>query len=262
METFLNHKRIKISVFILIVIISLFVLAKFANEAKVFVSGNTVESMNTISVSGEGEVTAVPDIAVLSFSISKEATTTKEAQSLLNESLEKTLNYLKDKSIEDKDVKSEYGGINPKYSYTSSYCYTYPCTKDSKITGYTATQSIEVKIRDIDSANDIRTGLAELGITNISGPTFSIDKEDELKDQARSLAIKNAQEKAKMLAKDLGVKIKTVVSFYESNSGSGTYPVMYEKTMSSVSYARDEAVSLPTGENKITSNVTITYEIK
>ena len=65
-----------------------------------------------------------------------------------------------------------------------------------------------------------------------------------------------------MLAKDLGVKIKTVVSFYESNSGSGVYPMMYEKAMSSVSYARDEAVSLPAGENKITSNVTITYEIK
>jgi uncharacterized protein YggE len=71
--------------------------------------------------------------------------------------------------------------------------------RETTIVGYTATQSISVKVRDADNANEVRTGLANLGITNISGPTFSIDDEDKLKDEARSLAIEKARDKSKSL---------------------------------------------------------------
>lgn len=260
METFLKDKKISVSVFILLVVLSLFVVVKFINEIKLSsYVGRGNQPANVISVSGSGEVLAVSDIASLNVNLTKDGMTAKEAQDLLNESITKTLNYLKDQKIEDKDIKSEYGGLNPKYSYEK--CYTYPCPSNSKIIGYTATQSITIKVREVDNANAIKTGLAELEITDISGPTFGMDDEEAFKDQARSLAIAEAKGKAEILAKELGVKLGKVVNFTEDNGNN--YP-MYKTTLMAEGAMADSSIppTLPKGENKITSNITITYEIR
>lgn len=263
METFLNIKKISISVFILLVIVSLYFVAKTVNEVK---NSNYIgrgnQPMSTITVSGTGEVLAVSDIASLYINLSKEGKTAKEAQDLLNVEIEKVLKYLKNQNITEKDIKSEYGGLNPKYSYEQIACLSYPCpTKDPKIIGYTATQSITVKVRLVDSASEIRTGLADIEVTNISGPTFSIDDEEGFKDEARSKAIQDAREKAKVLADDLGVRLGKISNFSE-NSG-GYYPMYSTKAMMSDSVESSAgAPVLPKGENKITSNVSITYEIR
>ncbi|HPR83949.1 MAG TPA: SIMPL domain-containing protein, partial [Candidatus Paceibacterota bacterium] len=165
--------------------------------------------------------------------------------------------------VESKDIKSTYGGISPRYEYVKSY-YT---SGERKLVGFTARQSIEVKIRDVDKANTIRTGLAEAGVDNIDGPDFSIDDEEGYKEEARAKAIVDAKEKAAVLAKDLGVKLVKIVNFSE---GSNYYPYRDSmKVMSAVeesiswdSAGGAQAPSLPIGENKITSNVTITYEIR
>lgn len=261
METFLKDNKIKAAVFTLLVIVSLFTIAKLFNEIKSnSYVGRGNQPANVISVNGTGEVLAVSDIASLTVNLNKDGKTAKEAQTLLNESITKTLSYLKEQKIEDKDIKSEYGGLSPKYSYETMPCFAYPCpTRDPKIIGYTATQSITIKIRVVDNASVVRTGLAEIGITDINGPTFSIDDEEGFKDQARSKAIIEAKEKAEVLAKELGVKLGKVVSFSESNGNS--YP-MYAKTMMDSVSGAEVAPTLPKGENKITSNVTITYEIR
>lgn len=263
METLFNNKKFIKASIALVTLLALFVLGLFINEVKGSrYVGRGMQPVNTISVSGKGEVTAVSDIATLSINLSKDGKTTKEAQNLLNESITKVLTYLKTQKIEDKDIKSDYGGLNPKYSYEQIVCIAYPCpTRDPKIVGYTASQSITIKVRAVDSANDIKTGLAGVGVTDISGPTFSIDDQDALNDQARAKAIMDAREKAEVLAKELGVHLGKVATFSE-NSGGG-YPIMYmEKSMVAGS-AQDSAPApaLPKGENKITSNVTITYEI-
>jgi len=263
METLLNNKRVTCSVFILLIVLSLFVLVKFINEVKLSsYVGRGNQPSNVISISGTGDVLAVSDIASLYVNLTKDGKTAKESQNLLNESITKTLAYLKEQKIEDKDIKSEYGGLNPKYSYAQPVCISYPCpTKDPVIVGYTATQSITIKVREVDNANVIRTGLADLGLTDISGPTFSIDNEDTFKDQARSKAIIDAKAKAEVLAKELGVRLGKVVSFSENNGGY--YPMYEAKAMMSAdSVGAAPAPTLPKGENKITSNVSITYEIR
>jgi uncharacterized protein YggE len=259
METYLKDKKINASVFILLVVLSLFVVVKFINEIKLSsYVGRGNQPANVISVSGFGEVLAVADIASLNINITKEGLTANEAQESLNELITKTLTYLSEQKIEDKDIKSEYGGLNPKYSYER--CYTYNCPTTSKIVGYTATQMISIKIREVDNANIVRTGLAEIGITDITGPTFMIDEEDSFKSEARSIAIKEAQDKAKVLAKELGVNLGKVVSYSEGSDGY--YPMNeYRKTMD-MALGGSSAPTLPKGENKITSNVTITYEIR
>ncbi len=261
MDTFLKEKKINSVVFLLLLIISLFFVAKFVNEIKSskYIGYNS-QYINKISVAGKGEVKAVPDIATLTMNLKEEGKTSAEAQDLLNKSIIKVLGYLK-KNIKEKDIKSEYGGLNPKYSYGQTRCIRYPCPpNDRKITGYIATQSIVVKIRKTDEANKIRTNLASLGVKNINGPTFTIDNNDVYKIQARTIAINKAKSKAKELAKELGVKLIRITSFSENNNN---YPIMYrESAMADSSVKSFSAPELPKGENTVTSNVNITYEIR
>ena len=259
---FKNKKFIKASI-ACVAILALFILALFVNEVKEsrYLGGYG----NTITVIGDGEVSAIPDIAVIDISLSKEAPTAEEATKLLNESIAATLEYLKGQEIVEKDIKSEYGGINPKYERDEIYCITYPCPQGkTKIVAYTAMQNINIKIRVADNANKIRSGLADLGITNITGPSFSIDDEDLLKEEARSLAIIDAKAKAKKLSKDLGIRLGKVVSFYEE--GDDMYPMMYAEKSSMMAGADINTIettpTLPKGENKIFSKVNITYEIR
>ena len=135
-----------------------------------------------------------------------------------------------------------------------------PCRQDApKIIGYEVSEYISVKIRDLANVGEVLQGIGSIDISEISGPNFSVDNEDGLKAQARKLAIDDAKAKAKVLSKDLGVKLIRIVSFSENDN----YPMMYSTKGAGImdSYATS-APELPTGENKITSNVTITYEIR
>ncbi len=261
METITTNKRFIKFTTILMGLLCLLVVAKIIhtldNDKRMF-----GQQENMISVTAEADVMAVPDVAVITLNVEKEGKTAKEAQGLVNEMVTKILAYTKDQKIEDKDIKSEYGGVNPKYKNNQIYCITYPCPQgETVIVGYTATQSITIKVRNADNANEVRTGLANLGITNISGPTFSIDDEEALKEEARGKAIEKARAKAKVLAKELHVRLGDVVSFSEN---SGGYPIMYANAMmkSDAMATPEVAPALPKGENKITSTVTITYKIK
>ena len=226
------------------------------------------EPQNVITVSGHGEVQAVPDIATVNFTISKEAKTVEDAQTQVAEIEEGVLDFLDEVGISKKDIKTTSASFNPKYEY--QYGEVLPCNEfgcppsrgKNVIVGYTSSQSIEIKIRDTEQVGEVMAGLGSLEVTNMYGPNFTIDDEDALKMEARRMAIEEAKEKAEILARDLGVRLKDVVSFDES--GNDFYPMFRGAEM----MAFDEAVStasvpeIPAGENTISSDVTITYEIK
>ena len=136
-----------------------------------------------------------------------------------------------------------------------------PCRQgESKIIGYTVSQSVNVKIRKIDDAGKIIDGINKIGVTNMSGPNLAIDNEDGLKAEARKKAIADAKAKAKVLAKDLDVDLGKIASFSES----GNYPIYYAKATMSLDSANGAPAPaiIPKGENTISSDVTITYEIR
>jgi len=238
--------------------------------------GNKIE--NTIVITGHGEISAVPDIANIYFTITKDDKTVKNAQAGVAAIEGKALALLEAKGIEKKDIKTTNASFNPKYEYRQAVCppipmgagtagvtvnpaspYYYCPPSKQVITGYTASENITVKIRKTDSVGDIMQGLGTTGVSDLNGPNFTIDNEDSLKAQARKIAIDDAQAKAKVLAKDLGIRLGKMTSFNEG----GNYPTpMYDKAMMSASSASPTPAVIPTGENLITSDVTITYEIR
>ncbi len=227
------------------------------------------KDVNTITLSGHGEVQAVPDIANVYFTILKEAKTVKEAQEAVALVEKVSLDFLKNNNVAEKDIKTDNVSVYPKYEYKYDTKIMMPCSEfdcpprpgKNVITGYTASESITVKVRKIDDVGKIMQGLGGLGVSNLNGPNFAIDNEDGLKAEARKKAIDDAKVKAKVLAKDLGIRLGRIANFSENNYGG---PIFYGKaTMMSADGAAEAApAEIPKGENTISSDVTISYEIR
>src|SRR3989338_2739583 len=226
-----------------IIIVSLFFVVKVLSEYESYRMMDRSYT-NTITLSGHGEVSAVPDVASIYFTITKEAKTSKQALDGVAEIEKKALDFLRSKSIADKDIKTENASSYPKYEYRYEDSLdnlappsVYPRPGKNVLVGYEASESITVKIRNADDAGAIVQGLGGVGASNLSGPNFTIDKdkEDVLKAEARKKAIDDAKEKAKILAKDLGVRLGKVVSFNEGGNYGDMYYAKAEMMQAGVS---------------------------
>ncbi len=217
---------------------------------------------NVITVDGMGKATAIPNIATISFTVMEEGKTASQAQDGATKKNNVALALLKQKNIDEKDFKTTSYSVSPKYNYPQP-CYTNPCVYEAQsIVGYTVSQTTEVKVRDTAKVGDLLSALGDAGISQLYGPSFSVEDEDTVRAEARKEAISEAQAKAKILAGDLGVRLVRVVSF--SENGGPYYPgPYYGKGGAAMDLATPSAPpTVATGENEFVSNVTISYEIR
>lgn len=251
----------------------LVMLAVFLASATIYVlrsfghidDGRPVQ--NVITVSGEGEMFAIPDIASFSFGATDSAKTVTEAQKKVTDKIAKALEMVKQAGVEEKDIKTVDYSVYPKYEYTNFPCTQFTCPPQKQnLVGYEVSQTISVKVRNVENAGSILESLGGTEVTNISGLQFTIDDQDALEAQAREMAIEDAREQAKKLADDLNVRLGKIVNFNES----GNYPMpMYRdaaanEMMGGMGGSLQSApkAEIPTGQNRIVSNVSITYEIR
>lgn len=254
-----THKCAKNIVMAIVIIISLFVVVKIAKDMKEFkyIGDNAVR--NSITVAGKGELMVKPDIANISFSITAEDMDVSKASDVVNKNMAEVIASLKANGVSEKDIKTTDYNIYPRYDYVKDVSMYY--SGKQVLAGYSVTQSIDLKIRDLSKTGKIITELGKLKVTNMSGLTFTNDKYDDLVKQAREDAIKQARAEAKKLARSLDVDLGEIISFSDNNNS----PIYYARDMmksSALGMGVPEAAVVPTGENKIVSNVSITYEIK
>lgn len=241
---------------------SLFLAVKTIDQIKK-IGQNDNPYYNSVSMNGVGEVVAIPDVASFNFAVNESALKVEDAQKVATEKMNKALDYLKAQGIEERDVKTTSYNINPKYEWKQGICNENFCDSGkSVLVGYEVSQNVDVKVRDTAKAGEILSGIGALGISNVSSLQFKVDDDEALKAEARTKAIADAKKKVESVAKDLGVKVVRVISFYEETENPPYYggygmggDMMMEK-------AASVAPQLPTGENKITSRVSVTFEIK
>lgn len=222
----------------------------------------------TISVTGKGEVYALPNIATFDFMINAKEADATTAQNKASETMKEILAYLKEKGVEEKDIKTSMYNLNPRYEYPEIMCtqrgYCPPQMGEPTLIGYEVSQSVTVKVRDTAKIGEIISGVGEKGAQNVSTPSFTIDDQDIFKAQAREIAIKDAKAKADVLAKNLGTRIVRMRGYWEEEGGARPYYGMGGDTMMAKAEMADVALpaQLPIGENTITAVVTISYEIR
>jgi uncharacterized protein YggE len=246
---------------IFVIVLTIFVLVGIQNKVREGrYIGQEVESRNTISVSGDGEVYAKPDLALTSFSVTTESDTVNKAMQENTEKMNAIINAMKEQGVASKDLKTTNFSLYPRYEWQER-AEIYPYQQGERVlAGYEVTQSLQVKIRDLDKAGQIIQTAAEVGANQVGSLQFTIDNQDELKKQAREQAIQEAKTKAKELASQLGVKLIRITSFNEG----GVVPRFYamDEAVSMAGKGGGEVPQIETGESKISVNVNITYEIR
>jgi hypothetical protein len=161
-------------------------------------------------------------------------------------------------SVSSGSVSGSSGVMIPTIAPAPSTAIYCPPNKEV-LTGYQVSESISVKLRDLSKAGSLLVSLGSAGVSNLNGPSFTVDNPDAVQAQARAKAIADAQSKARELAKELGVSIVRVTSFND-NSGGYAYPMMAMATNASAG-ASAPAPQVPAGQQKVTDTVSITYEI-
>ncbi len=218
---------------------------------------------SVITVMGEGEAFAIPDLATFSFSVSADRPTVEQAQGEVTEKMDGVLAALEKLGIEERDLKTTDYSVWPKYVYPQIYCIQAPCPSPrQEQDGYTVSHSVTVKVRDTEKAGEALSLAGSLGVTNLSGVSFTVDNPDTVMAEARKLAIEEAEQKAEVLADDLGVKLVRIVSFSDGFDGGGIMPYRQELAMGNATDMDAKAPTLPLGENRVQANITITYEIR
>ena len=246
---------------IAIIVLAVFLAAEALGALKELKSVNP--AYNSISVTGEGEIVSIPDVATFSFSVSADAKVVSDAQEEVTKNMDAILAGLKSLSIEEKDIKTIDYSIWPKYTYQPTICSLTYCPPSRQIEdGYTVSHSVSVKIRKTEDAGKALALVGDEGATNLSGISFSVDDPDKLLDEARALAIEDAKAKAKVLSKELGVRLVRVVSFYDNTDRGIPY---YAEGMGGDMMLKANSAPTPTipvGENKSIVSVTVVYEIR
>ncbi|MDP3762803.1 MAG: SIMPL domain-containing protein [bacterium] len=204
----------------------------------------------TISVTGEGKIFVKPDIGEIGFAINSEAAKIEDAQARATEVINKVVSMLKEKGVEEKDIQTTNYSINPQYDYPDGA---------RRFRSWQVAQSLKVKIRDLTKTGELISGAAELGVNQVGSLSFTTDDPTKLQAEARDKAIADAKKKAEELAAKLGIKLGKIVSYGEFG---GPGPISYFGAAEKGMGGDFSVPQIPTGENEIRVNVTISYQLK
>lgn len=228
--------------------------------------GNTalgeIENLNIsnqqegIWVSGQGKVTAVPDIAILQLGIEAQATSVAGAKTQADEAMDKVQKALTENGIADEDIQTQYFNIYRVTKWDRD-------TDEEIVVGYRVTNMVKAKIRDIDKAGTIIDAVAEAGgdLTRIDNISFTIDDPSAYYEEAREKAMDEVKVKAEQLAELAGVILDKPTYISEGIQ----YPpiqrsyIEYEEAMV---VPAEVGTSISPGELEITLTVQVVYGIK
>lgn len=211
-------------------------------------------SFRNISVNGTGSLNVEPDMATFNISISQTKSTTSDALQATNKKVSEVLEALNEFNISKKDIKTNSINLNTEYEWIDN---------KQQIKGQRASQSISVKLRNLNSIGPIIDRLGN--INEISLGSISMSKEDtseEMK-QARVLSVIDAKTKAQELANAAGMKLGMPLSISYGNSSNNNYysPVLMKSALRADSVSESYSTQAPTGEIELFSSVSIIYEL-
>ncbi len=209
-------------------------------------AADTTSTEHTITVDGEGSVSAKPDTAHVTLGVQIQDPQLAAAQSQATDKMNAVLSALKQDGINDKDIKT----VN--YSVSVMTDQKQPGT--SEVTGYMVTNLVDVKISQIDKVGSIIDDAVSAGANTVNGIQFTIENMDALVQQARQMAMQNAHDKAQQLAKLGGVTLGMPVSITENSS---TPPPPFSTGARDIAGAG--AVPIQSGESVIMVSVSVSY---
>lgn len=232
-----------------------------------------------IRVSGRGQASGIPDLAILNVGVEAFAATVVQARSQAASAMEDMLAVLLDNNIPEEDIQTRFFNISPRYtSREITRCidndgpiniFPEPGAGDGikppirdcfperqrVITGYQVSNQLSIKVRDLDEVGRIIDQVVEASgnLVRFQGINFTIEDTKALEELARVAAVEDLTNKAKQLAELTGVTLGTLVSIVETSGGSPLRAEFAE--VRGLSLAADVATPILPGEQNVTVTV-------
>lgn len=207
-----------------------------------------------ITVEGTGEATIAPDVAMVSIGVHSEGAVAEQVSEQNSQKVTAIVNVLKENGVDEKHIKTTNLYLNPKYGWSEE--------RGSYQDGFTAEETLTVKIYDLDKAGSIVGAATKAGANTVGGIQFEVEDEGAALEEARDEAIAEAKEKAKAISKATGLRLGRVLNFWEYNDG-GMQPYGYGGVM--MERAADSAGSavpaIAPGQQDVKLRVSLTYRV-
>ncbi|MFC3549970.1 SIMPL domain-containing protein [Lysobacter cavernae] len=205
-----------------------------------------------LSVSAQAEAKRIPDIATVSTGVVTQASDANSALRANAEQMTRVVTAIKAAGIAERDIQTSGVNLNPQYKYGENQPPT--------ITGYQASNNVNLTVRDIAKLGKILDALVATGANQINGPSFDIDdkEKDSAYDEARRAAVEKAQARAEMYAKTLGMKVRRIVSLSEGGGFAPPRP-MAMMAMGRAKEAYDTPIA--PGESTLSVNLDVVFEL-
>jgi uncharacterized protein YggE len=206
-------------------------------------------------VSGEGKVTAVPDVASLNLGIQARGDSVAQAQADASQAMDKVVQALKDQGVAEKDIQTQNFSIQKLTRWDND-------KQVQVLLGYQVTNTVTAKVRQVDKAGSVIDAVAAAGgdLTIVNNIGFTVDDPSPYQAQARQKAVADAQARAQQLADNAGVTLGSPTYITENTYFPG--PIYRSAAMDATGGAAPvPETSISPGEIDITSNVQIAYSI-
>jgi len=213
---------------------------------------NSIQPETTLSISAEGSVDAAPDLAYVTTGVRTEAKPGGEAMRENASRMNALFDVLEEAGIAERDIQTSNFSLNPKYDY--------PERRAPRLVGFEVSNQVTVRVRDLDELGGILDTVVEAGGNEFGGLSFAVDDDTELRNEARSKAMKAAIERAELYADAAGYKIARIVTISEGGSHS-PQPMKMQARMQ-----MDTAESAPSpvagGELSFRASVNVQFELE
>lgn len=206
-----------------------------------------------IAVTGVGEASVAPDMAILSLSVMREARTAREALDANNAAMTEVIEAIKQSGVADRDLQTAGLNIMPRYNYANKP----DGTQEAELVAYQVTNTLSVRVRELGKTGEILDKAVSLGVNQGGNIAFTNDDPSVVITEARKSAVAEATTKANTLAEAAGVELGRVIEISEQS-----FPI---QPMPMEAKAFDRAVSavpIEAGENAYRVHVNMIFELK
>ena len=203
-----------------------------------------------LSVSAQAEARRVPDVATISAGVVTQAADANAAMRANATQMDKVMAAIRAAGIAERDIQTSGVNLNPQYKYVDNQA--------PEITGYQASNTVNLKVRDIAKLGKVLDALVASGANQVNGPSFEIDQPEAAYDEARRGALEKAQARAAMYAKTLGLRVRRIVSISE---GGGFQPPMPMPMMAMARGKAEADTAVSPGETTLGANLDVVFEL-
>lgn len=203
-----------------------------------------------LTVTAEGSVARAPDLVEMAGGVMTSAPTAAAAMADNARKMTAVMAAVRKAGVAERDIQTRGLSLQPQYRYEDN--------RQPVLTGYQATNTLALRLRDVGNVGRLLDTLVTAGANQIEGPNFRLDKPEAALDEARLAAVKTARARAELYAKAAGLSVKRIVAISEGAEMAPPVPMPMVKM--AMADARESTPVAP-GEVGLTVNVTMRFEL-